>query len=93
MLVTVVLNRSRIWQQLAAVEGILEFVLHCQYLQKVFVAHLLTAAQLGAHCYFRAQSINLWSQKTPLLGKHVQTNTRPTIQELGSNQRTNGLAG
>jgi hypothetical protein len=27
------------------------------------------------------KALSLWSQKTPLLCKHVQTNTRPTIQE------------
>jgi hypothetical protein len=35
----------------------------------------------NTYCDRFAQSIKLWSQKTPLLGKHVQTNTRPTIQE------------
>jgi hypothetical protein len=32
------------------------------------------------YCDGFAQSIKLWNQETPLLGKHVPTNAQPTIE-------------
>jgi hypothetical protein len=41
----------------------------------------LVSSGLSLYCDGFAQSIKLWSQETPLLGKHVQAYTRLTIRQ------------
>jgi hypothetical protein len=58
-------------------------VTYCYFSDSVltYSRNLLLWPSLQANCDGFAQSIKLWSQKTPLLGTRVQTNTRPNIQE------------
>jgi hypothetical protein len=54
----------------------------CQLLAAMTEWYLLQYSY-RKYCDGFAQSIKVWSQKNPLLGKHVQTHMRPTIQQRG----------